>query len=111
VRAGRFVHLLRAFAARDECARSAVLSERGIFGVDTDAMNRRAQLPTVQPEHATLSGPNGPLLSTLSEVIDFYDGGGVPNAQMDRDLRPLRLSESEKRALVALLEARTSQDP
>ena len=44
-------------------------------------------------------------LLTLEEVIDFYDGGGHTNPHLDSQIRPLRLSEQEKAALVAFLGA------
>jgi cytochrome c peroxidase len=42
-------------------------------------------------------------LATLREVIEFYDGGGEPNPHLDADVRPLRLDEDEKRALIEFL--------
>jgi cytochrome c peroxidase len=48
--------------------------------------------------------------ATLREVIDFYDRGGEPNANLDGGIRPLGLSEQEKADLVALLESLTSDD-
>ena len=42
-------------------------------------------------------------ISTLEEVVDFYDRGGNDNPFLDRELRPLRLTEEEKMALVAFL--------
>jgi cytochrome c peroxidase len=44
-------------------------------------------------------------LATLEEVIEFYDQGGGPDPGRDPDLRPLRLSAQEKRALAAFLRA------
>jgi cytochrome c peroxidase len=43
------------------------------------------------------------LSCTFEEVVEFYDGGGVPNPALDPKLRPLRLIPSEKQALVAFL--------
>jgi cytochrome c peroxidase len=42
-------------------------------------------------------------LSTLEEVIAYYDRGGNPNPQIDPEMRPLGLTEEEKRALAAFL--------
>jgi cytochrome c peroxidase len=44
-------------------------------------------------------------LATLDDVVDFYDRGGRPNPHLDPDIRPLRLTENEKRALVSFLQA------
>ena len=44
-------------------------------------------------------------LATLGDVIDFYSEGGRPNPFLDSDIRPVRFSPEEKRALVAFLES------
>jgi cytochrome c peroxidase len=46
-------------------------------------------------------------IPTLEEVIDFYDGGGEANPNLDPEIRPLRLSAEEKEALRAFLDALT----
>ena len=42
-------------------------------------------------------------VGTLTDVVEFYDQGGTPNPDLDPELRPLRLTDDEKRALVAFL--------
>lgn len=42
---------------------------------------------------------------TLEEVIDFYDQGGRENPLLDGEIRPLRLTTEEKRALHAFLQS------
>ncbi len=42
-------------------------------------------------------------LATLEDVLDFYDQGGNPNSHLDPELRPLRLTPEEKRALLVFL--------
>jgi cytochrome c peroxidase len=44
-------------------------------------------------------------LSTLEDVVDFYDRGGRPNPALDPEIRPLKLADDEKRALVSFLRA------
>jgi cytochrome c peroxidase len=44
-------------------------------------------------------------LASLDEVVDFYDRGGRANPNLDPDLHPLRLTNAEKRALMAFLRA------
>lgn len=44
-------------------------------------------------------------LKTLRDVVEFYDRGGHANPQLDPEIKPLRLHESEKRALIAFLES------
>ncbi|MHB8079682.1 MAG: cytochrome-c peroxidase [Candidatus Krumholzibacteriia bacterium] len=48
---------------------------------------------------------------TLRDVIDLYDRGGVPNANLDPLMVPLQLTEGEKDDLVAFLEALTGTLP
>ncbi|MFQ5963380.1 MAG: cytochrome-c peroxidase [Candidatus Scalinduaceae bacterium] len=47
---------------------------------------------------------------TLESVIEFYDKGGVPNPNLDGGIRPLNLSEEEKKDLVEFMKALTSDD-
>jgi cytochrome c peroxidase len=44
---------------------------------------------------------------TLEEVVEFYDRGGNRNPWLSKDIQPLGLSPSEKRDLVAFMEALT----
>ncbi len=48
---------------------------------------------------------------TLRDVVDFYDRGGIDNANIDPLILPLRLSEGEKDDLVAFLESLTGPYP
>ena len=43
------------------------------------------------------------VIATLEDVVEFYTDGGRQNPFLDRELRPLRLTEDEKTALVAFL--------
>jgi cytochrome c peroxidase len=45
--------------------------------------------------------------TTLAQVIDFYDGGGNSNPNLDPGMHPLRLTPAEKQALLAFLNALT----
>ncbi len=49
-------------------------------------------------------------LSTLEEVVDFYDRGGAAHPGQSPLIKPLGLSEAERRALVAFLKSLTSGD-
>jgi len=49
-------------------------------------------------------------LATLSQVIDFYDRGGIDNPGKDPLLQPLHLSLEEKQALEAFLRALTGEN-
>ncbi|MEJ2455212.1 MAG: cytochrome c peroxidase [Candidatus Thiodiazotropha sp.] len=48
--------------------------------------------------------------TTLRQVVDFYDAGGVPNELLDPLIRPLHLSETEKEDLVAFLMSLTGSN-
>ena len=42
-------------------------------------------------------------LTTLHQVVDFYDQGGIPNSQLDPVIKPLKLTEQEKEDLVEFM--------
>jgi cytochrome c peroxidase len=42
-------------------------------------------------------------VATLEDVVEYYDRGGNRNPHLDAELRPLRLSVEDKRALLAFL--------
>ena len=44
-------------------------------------------------------------LTTLREVVDFYDQGGIPNPRLDPVIKPLNLTEQEKKDLVEFMES------
>ncbi|MBP6965347.1 MAG: cytochrome-c peroxidase [Armatimonadetes bacterium] len=48
---------------------------------------------------------------TLEAVVEFYNRGGVPNPNLDHTMVPLNLSKSEKKDLVAFMEALTGPFP
>ena len=51
------------------------------------------------------------IFRTLDEVVDFYDRGGGDRLNKDPLLKPLRLTASEKKALVAFLQSLTGDGP
>jgi cytochrome c peroxidase len=65
--------------------------------------------PTLREVGRTAPYMHDGTLATLSDVVNFYDGGGRRNPNLDEEIRPLRLRPDEKRALVALLEALAGQ--
>ena len=80
--------------------------DEGRAAVSGRADDRGAfKTPTLREvEHSAPYMHDGSLAS-LGEVVDYYDRGGNRHALLDPELRPLALSESEKRALVAFLRA------
>ena len=59
--------------------------------------------PTLREVARTAPYMHDGSVATLKDVIEFYDGGGRPNAHLDEQIRPLRLSTQEKKALGAFL--------
>jgi cytochrome c peroxidase len=49
-------------------------------------------------------------LATLEDVVEHYNKGGNPNANLDPEIKPLHLTEQEKRDLVAFLRSLTSAE-
>ncbi len=47
---------------------------------------------------------------TLESVIEFYNKGGIPNPNLDGGIRPLNLSEDEKKDLAEFMKSLTSDD-
>lgn len=47
---------------------------------------------------------------TLESVIEFYNKGGVSNPNLDGGIRPLNLTEDEKKDLVEFMKSLTSDD-
>ncbi len=61
--------------------------------------------PTLREVARTAPYMHDGSLPTLREVIDFYNEGGRRNPNIDEELRPLRLTDTEKGQLEAFLEA------
>jgi len=63
--------------------------------------------PTLREVARTAPYMHDGSLETLQQVVEFYDRGGNTNPALDPEIRPLRLSDGEKRALVAFLSSLT----
>jgi cytochrome c peroxidase len=48
-------------------------------------------------------------LKTLDEVVEFYNKGGIKNKNLDPNIKPLNLTDPEKKELVAFLKALNGQ--
>lgn len=46
-------------------------------------------------------------LETLEDVIAFYDRGGRPNPNLDKEIKPLQLIDAEKADLLEFLKSLT----
>ena len=72
-----------------------------VTGVPEDT--GKFKTPTLREIERTAPYMHDGSIATLEDVVDFYDRGGNDNPCRDQELRPLRLTEEEKTALVAFL--------
>jgi cytochrome c peroxidase len=86
--------------------RAGVFTDPGRFGVTNRPEDRGAfKTPTLREVARTSPYMHDGSLQTLEEVVDFYSDGGRSNPAQDPEIRPLRLTSTEKRALVAFLKS------
>ncbi|MCZ2150416.1 MAG: c-type cytochrome [Bryobacterales bacterium] len=101
---------LRLFRGKAGCIRCHVgfnfTDERrhntGVGKIDADGLFKTPTLREVA-RHAPYMHDGS--MATLRDVIDFYDKGGRANPRLDAEIRELKLTEGEKRALAAFLES------
>jgi cytochrome c peroxidase len=79
----------------------------------THDKNDRGKFKTPMLRNVALTWPylHDGSARSLADVVAFYDRGGVPNPYLDKDVKPLKLTEQEKADLVAFLEALTGPLP
>jgi cytochrome c peroxidase len=65
----------------------------------------RFKTPTLREVARTAPYMHDGSLTTLEEVIEFYDRGARPNPWLDAEIQPLRLTADDKRALEAFLQS------
>jgi cytochrome c peroxidase len=61
--------------------------------------------PTLREIEKTAPYMHDGSLKTLEEVVEFYNKGGIPNKNLDENIKPLKLTDQEKKDLVAFLKA------
>jgi cytochrome c peroxidase len=94
----------------------AKVSERpandlGRYEITRDPADRwRYRTPTLRNVALTAPYMHDGSLSTLRDVVSFYDSGGVANEGLDPLIRPLGLGPAEIDDLVAFLESLTGAD-
>ena len=73
----------------------------------------RGKFKTPTLRHITRTAPymHDGRFNTLEEVVDFYEKGGHPNSHLDPDMKPLKLTKTEKEDLIALMGALTGDLP
>ena len=98
-------------AAIDAVTQQRLPNDLGLYRV-TESPADRWKFRTQTLRNVALTAPymhNG-RFDTLREVIDFYDRGGIPNELLSPLIRPLGLTEQEKRDLEAFLHALTGSN-
>jgi cytochrome c peroxidase len=86
--------------------RNASFSDPGRVVVSNHEADRGAfKTPTLRETARRAPYMHDGSLATLPDVIDFYDRGGIENPFLDGEIRPLRLTPEEKKALVAFLDS------
>lgn len=85
----------------EQCARVGGRASRHLHGLSSDL--GAFKTPSLREVSRTAPYMHDGSLTTLSAVIDFYDGGGRPNPLLDPRIHPLRLTPDEKRDLLAFL--------
>ncbi len=84
------------------------LLDPGRYTVTSKEEDRGAfKTPTLREVALTAPYRHDGSIATLEDVVEFYTDGGRQNPFLDRELRPLRLTEDEKTALVAFLRSLT----
>ncbi len=63
--------------------------------------------PTLRNVAETAPYMHNGSIATLKDVIDDYDAGGTPNPNLDREIRKLDLTDTEKAALIAFMKSLT----
>jgi cytochrome c peroxidase len=76
-----------------------------------DADKGLFKTPTVRNVELTAPYMHDGSLKTLEEVVEWYDKGGHPNPNLDKDIKKLNLTPEEKADLVAFMKACTGPFP
>jgi cytochrome c peroxidase len=65
--------------------------------------------PTVRDIEKTFPYMHDGSMKTLEEVVEHYNKGGNPNPALDKDIKKLNLTDSEKADVVAFMKALTGE--
>jgi cytochrome c peroxidase len=86
-------------------------SELGRFNV-TRVIDDIGRFKTPTLRNIALTGPymHDGSIKTLAEVVEYYDKGGEKNRFLDPAIFPLKLTEQEKKDLVAFMKSLTSPE-
>jgi len=76
------------------------------FEVTKDPIDWGAfKTPTLRDVARTAPYMHDGSLKTLDEVVEFYDKGGKPNKNLDEKIKPLKLTDGDKKDLVEFLKS------
>lgn len=80
--------------------------DTGRYGITHHSSEMGAfKVPTLRDVENTYPYMHDGSLKTLEEVVDYYDKGGIPNPHLHPLIRPLHLTDKEKKALVSFMKA------
>jgi cytochrome c peroxidase len=84
----------------------------GRFG-QTKLEADRGEFKTPTLRNVALTAPymHDGSLKTLKDVVDFYAGGGNSNPDLDKEMKPLKLSAQDRADLVTFLESLNGEMP
>lgn len=86
-------------------------NDLGLYEVTQNPNDRWKYLtPTLRDIELTAPYMHDGTLSTLQEVVDFYNQGGIQNENLSPLIRPLNLNAQESTALVAFLKSLTGKN-
>jgi cytochrome c peroxidase len=92
-------------------AHSEKFSQLGRYLVTRQPQDLAAfKTPTLRDIELTTPYMHDGSEKTLLDVVGFYNNGGEPNPNLDKRLRPLRLTDQEMGELVEFMRALTSDD-
>jgi cytochrome c peroxidase len=80
------------------------------IGAKYDAERGAFKTPTCRDLTRTAPYMHDGSEKTLTDVVQFYNRGGNPNEALDKDMKPLNLTDSEVADVVAFLEALTGEE-
>lgn len=78
---------------------------RGRFFPTSTALRYAFKTPTLRNVARRPPYMHDGSLTTLAEVVDLYDRGGIDRPSRSRDIRPLHLTTQEKADLIAFMES------
>ncbi|MVF21712.1 photosynthetic protein synthase I [Methylocaldum sp. BRCS4] len=86
-------------------------NDLGFYEITQDPKDRwKYRTPALRNIALTAPYMHDGSLSTLEEVLEFYNRGGVPNKNLDPLIKPLNLDPTEIKALVAFLQSLTGSN-